>query len=170
MNDSQTAELKLELFPTTRIANINSEVTVLCEPVTPGIAITPYLDLGDGAYRLGGGFTITHTPTGRCFAAGQACIECARAAARALAAIPVDWNAIDPTSAESVHASLGEHRSAPSKALRLFGRCAQQVCFHNDEPCDACGMEMQHASYCIYVVGPMVAELNAKAAEAVTAR
>jgi hypothetical protein len=157
------SEPKIELFPTTTVVTPNSSTTVHCEMFGDAFAVTPYLAItDDGGYELGGGFNITHVPTGRKFGENQACIECAREVARRVSALPVDWMSLDISSAETVHAALGEHRAAVGKALRLFGQCAQQCCFHDEEACGACGMTKQHAPYCIYVVGPMVAENNAR--------
>lgn len=155
-------DLKLDQFPTATVRNINSSTTVPCEIVTEGIAITPYLDLTlEEGYRLGGGFTLTHPPTGQTFVRGQACIECAHEVGRRLAALPVDWPSLDLADAEKAKTLIGDSYEAMIAALRLFGKCAQQTCFH-DEQCGACGMERQHAPHCIYVVGPMVAEQNAR--------
>jgi hypothetical protein len=162
MPEHVDSDPKLDLFPTTRIANFNSSTFVPCETITDGIAITPFLDLGESSHAFGGGFNITHTPSGRTFVHGQACIECARETGRRLAATGVDWTTLDITNADTLKAGVGDQYDALVKALQLFGKCAQQVCFHDDETCDACGMARQHAPYCIYVVGPMVAEQNAR--------
>jgi hypothetical protein len=159
--------LKFDLFPTTELSSPTGNITVPCEPIASGIAITPYLDLGEGVYQLGGGFAITHTPSGKTFVHGQACIECARSAARQLGALDVDWTTIDPTDKGTMQASLGEKLTDAGKALRPFTNCVQQVCAVSDdgelETCEACGFTGTHAPYCIQIVGPMVAELNAKA-------
>jgi hypothetical protein len=121
-------------FPTTRIVSADSATDVPCEPVAPGIAITPYLDLGESEPRLGGGFTITHTASGRGFVSSQACLECARVAGRRLASTGVDWLAIDPTDAGTVKASVGEDKyEAVVDALRLFQRCHQRMCWHDED-------------------------------------
>jgi hypothetical protein len=151
---------KIELFPTVRIVTPNSEITIPCELVTPDIAITPYMEVD--SYQFGGGYRLTHVPTGLAFGAGQACLECAREAARQMAATTVDWESITTHDSEAFKASLGDQYEAVIAALRLFGKCGQQMCFHDEETCDACGMERQHAPYCIYIVGPMVAEHNAR--------
>jgi hypothetical protein len=157
-----TTDLKLELFPTVVARSADSSIAVPGERVCDGLAITPYLDLGEGEYLLGGGFNITHV-SGKVVAPGQACIECAREAGRQLAATGIDWPAIVVDNAQALRASLGDKYEAVITALRLFGKCAQQVCFHEEEECGACGFSRQHAPYCISVVAPMVAELNAQA-------
>lgn len=155
--------LKLKLFPTARIVSADSFTHVAAEMVTPDIAIIPYLDMSDGTYKLGGGFAITHVASGRAFASGQACLECARHVAGRLAGTTVDWPSVDFRDVAAFKASLGDQFDAVVSALRLLGDCGQQMCFHDERVCRACGMERQHASYCIHVVGPMVAAFNGPA-------
>lgn len=157
-------ELKRELFPTAHLTSTTGSITVPAELITPGIAITPYLDLSEGVYQLGGGFTLTHTTSGRMFIAGQACIECARATAQRLAALDIAWTSVDPSSKDTIKASLGDRYADAIKAMRVFGNCVQQVCAVGDdgklETCDACGFVGSHAPYCASVVLPMVAAHN----------
>lgn len=161
-----TADLKLELFPTVVTRGIDSSIAVPGEPVCDGLFITPFLDLGEGEYRLGGGFNVTHGPSGKATFPGQVCIECAREIGRRLAATAVDWTAIGTDDQKVFKASLGDNAEAVIAALSLFRKCAQQVCFHEDEECEACGFTRQHAPYCISVVAPMVAVQNARAESA----
>lgn len=165
----QPQRLTLSTFPTVAVVGpLGSSLAVPCEPVTDGLVITPYLDLGENVPQLGGGFNITHVPTGRLIVSGQACLECAREVGRRLAATGVRWPEIDANDPRGFDA-LGDQRKAVVDALRLFEKCQQRMCFidGDDEPCGACGMVRQHASYCMHVVVPMVAGLSA---EAVTAR
>ncbi len=155
--------LKLDLFPTARIAGVDSSVRVPAEMVSPAIAVTPCLSMADGVYAFGGGFTITHAASGRAFTPGQACLACARHVAGLLAATTVDWEHVDFADAPAFKASLGDQFEAVVAAIRLFGTCEQHLCFHEEQPCGACGATRQHASYCIHVVLPMVAGLNAAA-------
>ncbi len=159
---------KLEQFPTTTLKSTDSAITVPCEPVADGLAITPYLGLDRARQHFGGGFTLTHTPSGLMFSPGQACLECARETARLLAETGLDWTAINPGSPTTVKASLGERHDAVMSALRLFTKCTQRMCFHDgtgeEYVCDVCGLRGgEHASHCIHEVLPMVAELNAAA-------
>lgn len=154
------ATLKLELFPTARIVSPNSSATLPAELITPDIAIVPALNISDGAYTLGGGFGLTHVASGWAITPEQACIECARECARRLTATSVRWGDIDgPENPGQLQTLIGDQHEAVADALRLFRQCGQQMCFH-DEPCEVCGGTRQHASYCIYVVGPMVVRAN----------
>jgi hypothetical protein len=170
-NPGTTSKPTIEGFPTTNIVSFSGgSLAVPCEPVAEGLAITPCLDLGEDRPLLGGGFVVTHTPTGRLVGAGQTCLECAREIGRRLAATGVAWAGLDVGDADKFKAGVGEHRPAVIAALRLSQKCQQQMCFiaDDDEPCGACGMVRQHAHYCMHVVVPMVVELNA--AEAVAER
>jgi hypothetical protein len=167
--------LKLEQFPTTTLKTVDSSITVPCEPVADGLAITAYLDLEYARPHFGGGFTLTHTPSGYMISPGQACLECARESGRLLAELDVDWTAINPANPGTVKASLGDHYAAAMSALRLFTKCTQRMCFHDgtgeEFVCDVCGLRGgEHASHCIHEVLPMVAELNAAAEAARAAR
>lgn len=155
-------KMKLELFPTATVTGLGGSVSLPAEMVTPGIAIVPCLDLDEGEYRLGGGFNLTHVPSGRTFAAGQACIDCCRHIGGLLAATGVSWPDADTNSAEGLKTSVGVHYDAMIAALLLFRQCQQQMCFH-DGPCDICGLTWSHAPYCMHVVGPKVAAANAAA-------
>ncbi|HEX5772228.1 MAG TPA: hypothetical protein VFY11_14810 [Nocardioidaceae bacterium] len=156
-------DLRFDLFPTVALRSADSSITVPGERVCDGLFITAALDLGEGEYLLGGGFNVTHGPSGKATFPGQVCIECAREIGRRLAATGVDWTAIGTDDQKVFKASLGDKAEAVIAALSLFRKCAQQVCFHEDEECEACGFTRQHAPYCISVVGPMVAEMNARA-------
>lgn len=159
------ATFSLADFPTATIRGNGSALTVPCEPVGDGLAITPCLDFSEQAPRLGGGFTLTHTPTGFVLAAGQACMECVREVGRRLAATAVRWPDVDATDNQSLRDSLGADYDTVIAALRLLQKCEQRMCFieGDDEPCGACGMVRQHANHCMYVVLPMVAALNERA-------
>lgn len=156
-------DLTFSLFPTVTLRSADSVITVPGERICDGLFITAVLDLGEGEYLLGGGFNVTHGPSGKAAFPGQVCIECAREIGRRLTATGVDWTAINSDSQATFKASLGDHAEPVIAALSLFRKCAQQVCFHEDEECEACGFTRQHAPYCISVVGPMVAEMNARA-------
>lgn len=160
-NDNQST-VALADFPTATIKGQDSALTVPCEPVTDGLAITPCLDFGENPPRLGGGFTLTHTPTGRALTPGQACLECVRETGRRLAATGVRWPDVDATDNRSLRATIGAHYDTVIAALLLLHKCEQRMCFieSDDEPCGACGMVRQHADYCMHVVLPMVAVLN----------
>lgn len=140
-------------FPTIDIPTPYGLVAVVCQHIAPGIAVTPYLDRSGDEPCFGGAFTITHTTTGRVFAQGQACIECAVTAARRLAALDLDWTKANISSAESMVAFLGNDREAVGKALHDFGKCVQQICALGDdgqlEECGSCGFTGSHAPYCI---------------------
>lgn len=161
-------------FPTVEIPTQYGPVTIPHQQIAPGISVTPYLDRTETEHRFGGGFTLTHTPSGRVFAAGQACIECATVAARQIAGTGLDWTQADISTAETMHAFLGDHRETVGKALRGFTKCVQQVCAVGDdgvlEECEACGFTGSHAPYCIDMVLPMVAEQNSRALAKETTR
>ena len=160
MPNSATKTLKLNEFPTVEVQGYDGRLAVPSEIVAPGIAITPYLDLAEGTYQLGGGFRLTHVRTGYAFVAGQACIECARSAATRLAALEVDWDLVDPGDKAKSTAALGEALPAAMKAMGQFQNCQQQVCQLDDdgelEECEACGFKGSHAPFCISMVVPMV--------------
>lgn len=149
-------------FPTATIKSRDSALTVPCEPVGDGLAITPWLGVSETPPQFGGGFTLTHTPTGFGLAPVQACLECVREVGRRLAATAVRWPDVDATDNQTLRASLGADYDTVIAALRLLRKCEQRMCFieGDDEPCGACGMVRQHADYCMHVVLPMVAELN----------
>jgi hypothetical protein len=155
-------EIKFDLFPTVALRSADSSITVPGERICDALFVTAVLDLGEGEYRLGGGFNVTHGPSGKATFPGQVCIECAREIGRRLAATSVDWTVIGTDSQDAFKESLGDNREAVIAALSLFRKCAQQTCFHEEDECEACGFTRQHAPYCVAVVAPMVAEQNAR--------
>lgn len=82
------------------ISTDSGPTTIVCEPISDSIVITPAFGMDDeGKTWLLGGFVLTHVPTGGSISEGQGCIECCRANGRALAALPVDWSALTKTNA-----------------------------------------------------------------------
>lgn len=83
-------------------------VSVLGQPVMPGLAITPAIL--DGTYS--GWWVITHLPTGLALGPKAMCMVCCRTIAQQLStASDVDWTQTDvPTIAEDPAANAGARR------------------------------------------------------------
>ena len=89
-------DIKTNPFPIVTIATPHGPLALPGEPVNEYLAITPTTAFeDDGTPRLGGGFVLTHIPTGYTLTPYMSCIECCRAAGRRLAAVEVDWAQLD---------------------------------------------------------------------------
>jgi hypothetical protein len=132
MSDSLTS------FPTAQISLQFGTYEVPCEPIAPGLAITPCFTYDGPAEDkpppiLGGGFYITHLPTSTTIPDNQACIECCRAAGRRLAGMEIDWSAVDAEGTQTLVASLeGRERDLLVKAVHIMRGCSQRGCYHDD--------------------------------------
>lgn len=132
-------ETALKPIPTATITLVGGDVTttlvVPCEPINEWLAVTPHIDGENGG--LYGTFAVTHLPTGL-RASGDACIECARAAGRALAALPVDWSTVTRDGFKEWMQALPDGMwNAVYEAAHSVAYCYSMRCWHEESRCDA---------------------------------
>lgn len=127
----------LEALKTVTIQTEAGPLAVPYEECGNDILITPFVAGGKGHKQiLGGGFVLTHGPTGYRYPGTQACIECCRAAGRVLAGIPVDWSSLleGKTLADFPSSATEDWK----RAYVLMRDCEQDVCEHlTEEASDA---------------------------------
>lgn len=113
-------------FPTCVVTTASGPFTVICEPISDALAITPYFGTDDDDNPiLGGDFVITHRATGMIVSDGPGCIQCCRSAGKALTAIGVDWDSLSP---ESVGELPADVRRAVAEARTVNWSCDAEYC------------------------------------------
>ena len=105
----------------------NGYAFMTCERISDTVTVHPQFDHSTGALRFTGRFVIG-TDTGRCIPR-SACADCARAAARMLAAIDVDWSDLDVM--DTLTDDQKKQLAAVLEKLRTCdcdGRCGETHC------------------------------------------
>jgi hypothetical protein len=116
-----------------RIATDSGDVTVICEPVTDELAITPTFGMdNEGRTLLTGHFTLTHRITGQSVSDGDGCIHCCRAVAGEIAAMGLDWVAAAWDGAAFVAALTQDQRRHLATVSALEWMCDQEPCHERE--------------------------------------
>jgi hypothetical protein len=119
-------------IPTVAIRTAYGPATMPCEVVSGDFVVNPAMatDPETGAATLGGGFTVTHLHSGYAMPGPQVCIDCARAAARALSSIVgVDWTTLDLADHRAFMDSLrADTKVEIRNALAILCSCGQEMC------------------------------------------
>jgi hypothetical protein len=127
-------------FPVAVLSTDSGPLTVPCEPVNDSLAITAEFAMDEsGAGFLLGTFLVTHLGTGRSVTDGG-CVECARRAGKALAALPVDWSTLTQANVDEWTAGVPDEAK---RELAIIGEvawaCDAEYCESDDEGTDTHG-------------------------------